>query len=87
MHTPAFMAYLESELGMLDREMWWEMAIAQLPKKIREEFLDLAVLFGNERVKVQDITKANTFEIEIEGANHLAVFPETSRLNHACNPK
>ena len=37
-------------------------------------------------MRVQDIVKANTFQILLGGANHLAVWPETSRLNHACAP-
>ncbi|KAH4047187.1 hypothetical protein HBH98_175790 [Parastagonospora nodorum] len=84
-HTPVFLAYLEGELSTLDRENWWRRAIHQLPVKSREEFLALAYVFGDERVRVQDIVKANTFQVEVGGVNHLAIFPETSRLNHACN--
>jgi hypothetical protein len=86
-YTPAFLAYLESELSTLEREEWWRIAIEQLPRKIRDNFLSLAYVFGDNRVRVQDIVKANTFQVEVLGVNHLAVFPETSRLNHACNPK
>lgn len=86
-YTPAFIAYLESGLSTLDREVWWRQAIEQLPKKTRKDFLGLTYIFGDERVRVQDIVKANTFQLDIDGVNHLAVFPETSRLNHACNPK
>jgi ribosomal RNA assembly protein len=86
-YTPAFLAYLETELPTLEREMWWRFAIEQLPAKIKDEFLSLAYVFGDERFRVQDIVKANTFQMEVGGVNHLAVFPETSRLNHACNPK
>lgn len=86
-YTPAFLAYLETELSTPDREVWWRLAIEQLPQKIKEDFLGLTYIFGDERVRVQDIVKANTFQVNIEGVNHLAVFPETSRLNHACNPK
>jgi hypothetical protein len=86
-YTPAFLAYLEDELSTLDREKWWRMAIESLPKKTKQDFMSLAYVFGDERVRVQDIVKANTFQVEVGGGNHLAVFPETSRLNHACNPK
>ena len=86
-HTPVFLAYLEGELSTLDRENWWRRAIHQLPAKSRDEFLSLAYVFGDERVRVQDIVKANTFQVEVGGVNHLAIFPETSRLNHACNAK
>jgi hypothetical protein len=86
-HTPAFLAYLETELSTPDREAWWRVAIQQLPERLRKEFLGLSTVYGDERVRVQDIVKANTFQIEIGGVNHLAVWPETSRLNHACAPK
>ncbi|KAG9186810.1 hypothetical protein G6011_09918 [Alternaria panax] len=85
-HTPAFIAYLESELSTLDREALWRVAIGQLPRPLQESFLSLATVYGDERVRVQDIVKANTFQLEVGGVNHLAVWPETSRLNHACAP-
>ena len=86
-YTPAFIAYLESELGTMEREKIWRTAIEQLPRKIREEFLGLSYVYGDERVRVQDIVKGNTFQLEVGGVNHLAIWPETSRANHACNPK
>jgi hypothetical protein len=86
-HNPAFIAYLESELGTMEREKIWRSAIEQLPRKIREEFLGLSYVYGDERVRVQDIVKGNTFQLEVGGVNHLAIWPETSRANHACNPK
>ncbi|KAF1841083.1 uncharacterized protein K460DRAFT_380813 [Cucurbitaria berberidis CBS 394.84] len=86
-YTPAFLAYLETELSTLDRETWWRSAIQQLPEKIKGDFFELTYVYGDLRVRVQDIVKANSFSVNIDGVNHLAVFPETSRLNHACNPK
>lgn len=93
-HTPAFIAYaesetayLEGELGTLEREKYWRYAIEQLPDKLTGMFLDLSYVYGDERVRVQDIVKANTFGVEIGGRRHLAVWPETSRANHACAPK
>jgi hypothetical protein len=85
-YTPAFLAYLESSLSTPDREALWRIAIAQLPLPLQESFLDLATVYGDERVRVQDIVKANTFQVMIGGTNHLAIWPETSRLNHACAP-
>ncbi|CAN9152929.1 unnamed protein product [Alternaria alternata] len=85
-HTPALIAFLEAELSTLDRETLWRTAISQLPPTLQENFLSLATVYGDERVRVQDIVKANTFQILLGGANHLAVWPETSRLNHACAP-
>jgi ribosomal RNA assembly protein len=86
-HTPAFLALLESELSTADRETWWRRAIAQLPAPTQRDFLGLATVYGDERVRVQDIIKANTFQVEVGGGNHLAVWPETSRVNHACGAK
>jgi hypothetical protein len=86
-HTPSFIAYLESELSTLNREKWWRTAIDQLPASLREMFLALSIVYGDERVRVQDIVKANTFQLEIGGVKHLAIWPETSRLNHDCAPK
>jgi hypothetical protein len=86
-HTPAFIAYLESELPTLEREKWWKSAIEQLPSTLKAKFLALSTVYGDERVRAQDIVKANTFQLEIGGVNHLAVWPETSRLNHDCAPK
>lgn len=86
-YTPAFIAYLESELSTPDREAFWRVAIEQLPEALRSEFLSLATVYGDERIRVQDVVKANTFQVVLEGVNHLAVWPETSRLNHECAPK
>ncbi|EUC30627.1 hypothetical protein COCCADRAFT_39160 [Bipolaris zeicola 26-R-13] len=85
-YTPAFLAYLESELSTLDREALWRTAIEQLPAELKEKFLGLATVYGDPRVQIQDIVKANTFQVLLNGVNHLAVWPETSRLNHACAP-
>lgn len=85
-YTPAFVAYLEADLPTLARESLWHTAISRLPASTRAAFLALATIYGDPRVRVQDITKANTFQLLLRGANHLAVFPETSRLNHDCAP-
>jgi hypothetical protein len=86
-HTPAFIAYLESELSTLEREKIWRRAIEQLPSGLRDRFMTLSTVYGDPRVQVQDIVKANTFQLEVGGKRHLAVWPETSRLNHGCAPK
>ncbi|KAK1915298.1 hypothetical protein P3342_003105 [Pyrenophora teres f. teres] len=86
-HTPTFVAYLEVELSTLERERWWRRAVEQLPKESRDAFLDLATVYGDERVKVQDVVKSNTFRVDVGGgAGHLAIWPETSRANHGCAP-
>lgn len=86
-YTPALVALLEDELSTSDRETLYRTAISQLPEHTRERFLALTYVYGMPEIRVQDIVKANTFQLEIGGRNHLAVFPEPSRLNHACGPK
>lgn len=86
-YTPALIALLESELSILEREKLYRTAINQLPERTRESYLQLAYVYGHPDIRIQDIVKANTFQLEVGGHNHLAVFPETSRLNHACDPK
>ena len=87
-YTPVFLAYLEVELSTLEREKWWRRAVEQLPEESKDTFLDLATIYGDERVRVQDIVKSNTFRVEVGGGvGHLAIWPETSRANHACAPK
>ncbi|KAF2202149.1 SET domain-containing protein [Delitschia confertaspora ATCC 74209] len=85
-YTPVLLAYLEQELPTMEREKYLRVAVNQLPIWTREEFLQLATVYGDERIRVQDIIKANTFELYVGDQNHLAVFPETSRFNHACAP-
>lgn len=85
-YTPAFMAYLEHTLPTLEREALWRTALLQLPQETRDSFLALSYVHKDKRVRVQAIVQANTFQLDIDGVNHLAVFPETSRLNHDCAP-
>ncbi|KAK7193846.1 hypothetical protein DPSP01_010187 [Paraphaeosphaeria sporulosa] len=85
-YTPALLAYLETDLSTAEREKFFKLAVSQLPEATRDMYLGLATVYGLPEVKYQDVVKANTFQMEIEGHNHLAVFPETSRLNHACTP-
>ncbi|KAJ4380459.1 hypothetical protein N0V86_003814 [Didymella sp. IMI 355093] len=85
-YTPAFLAYLETDLGTLDRESLWGTAISRLPRSTRDAFTSLMYIYGDARVRTQDIVKGNTFQLSVAGTNHLAIFPETSRLNHDCAP-
>jgi hypothetical protein len=86
-YTPVLIAHLEEELSTRDRERFYLVAVNQLPEATHNSYLQLAFVYGPPSVRAQDIVKANTFRLEINGHNHLAVFPETSRLNHACGPK
>ncbi len=54
-----------------------------LPAASREHYFSLATIYGQPHVAVQDVVKANAFEMQVGGQMHLAVFPETSRMNHA----
>ncbi|KAF2185295.1 SET domain-containing protein [Zopfia rhizophila CBS 207.26] len=85
-YTPALLAHLEDELPTMEREKYFRIAISQLPAATRDSYLQLATVYGKPQIRVQDIVKANTFQLHIGGQNHLAVFPETSRLNHDCSP-
>jgi hypothetical protein len=85
-YTPALLAHLESDLGTLEREKYFRLAVSQLPSATQNDFLNLSYVYGDERIRAQDIVKANTFQLQLGESNHLAVFPETSRLNHACAP-
>ncbi|KAF2274543.1 SET domain-containing protein [Westerdykella ornata] len=85
-YTPALVALLEDELKTMEREQLYRVAVNQLPEATRDAYMDLAYVYGEPKVRVQDIVKANTFQLHVGGQNHLAVFPETSRLNHACAP-
>ncbi|KAF1999530.1 SET domain-containing protein [Amniculicola lignicola CBS 123094] len=85
-YTPALIAVMEGELSTAEREKYWRIAIDQLPKETGEMYLGLATVFGIKSVVVQDVVKANSFQLDVGGATHLAVYPETSRMNHACSP-
>lgn len=86
-YTPALLAYLEDELPTMEREKYFRIAVTQLPDATRQMYEGLATVYGYPQIKYQDVVKANTFQLEVGGKNHLSVFPETSRLNHACSPK
>jgi hypothetical protein len=86
-YTPALLAYLEDELPTMEREKYFRIAVQQLPEKTRRMYEGLVTVYGYPQIKYQDVVKANTFQMEVGGQNHLAIFPETSRLNHACAPK
>lgn len=86
-YTPYLLAYMENILSTPERERFLRIAIDQLPASSREHYLSLATIYGEPTVVVQDVVKANAFEMQVGGQMHLAVFPETSRMNHACSPK
>ncbi|KIW10147.1 hypothetical protein PV08_11108 [Exophiala spinifera] len=85
--TPVLLVLLdEQSLTPLEREHYLRTAILQLPAPTRSQFLALTRIYDDDRIEVQDIIKANSFELQVGGIMHLAVFPEISRLNHDCAP-
>lgn len=76
-----------SALSSESIEIFLRIAIEQLPAVSRDWYLSLATIFRYENLKIQDVLKANTFEVQVGGMMHLAVFPEQSRINHDCGPK
>lgn len=97
-YTPVLVAYSETLLSRAEREKFLQLAINQLPGPTREGYLQLATVYGDPRIVVQDIASANTFGMSFRdaeprssdhsfgSAQHLAVIPEPSRINHACDP-
>ena len=74
-------------LEMNEREKFLSIAVDQLPAASQEHYFSLATIWGEAGYEVQDVVKANGFEMQVGGKMHVAVFPETSRMNHACSPK
>ena len=85
-HTPLLLAHGENILTTPDRERFLRIAIDQLPQPSQALFLDLAKIYNEPSIIVQDVVKANAFEIQLGNRMHLAVFPETARMNHDCGP-
>ncbi|KIW82136.1 hypothetical protein Z517_05163 [Fonsecaea pedrosoi CBS 271.37] len=85
-YTPYLLAHMENVLSTPERERFLRIAVDQLPVASRDVYLNLAKIYGEPSVVVQDVVKANAFEMEVGGRMHLAVFPEASRMNHACAP-
>lgn len=85
--TPYLLSHTENILSTEEREKFLQIALSQLPIESQEHYLGLAKIYHIPSVVVQDVCKANSFEMQVGGQMHLAVFPETSRINHACAPK
>ncbi|KAK4141698.1 SET domain-containing protein 5 [Dichotomopilus funicola] len=72
------------------RELMAE-AIGRLSTRGREEVLGLARQNEDEerkkRVPVsEDVMKTNSFVVEVQGREYMALFPKIARMNHACKP-
>jgi hypothetical protein len=91
-HIPSFARTFSSE-----RERLLRIGVEQLPSTTRDQFLSLATIYGDEDTLVQDILKANAYNIDVEigedGAGNVikeqypGIWPEAARANHACAPK
>lgn len=86
-YTPVLLSHQDKELSTLEREQFMRTAIAQLPAESQRMYLNLATIYGIATAPVQDVAMANAYEIEVGGKMHLAVYPETSRINHDCASK
>jgi hypothetical protein len=86
-YTPVLLAHMENVLSTREREKFLRLAVDQLPAATVESYFSLATIYGDPRVIVQDVVKANAFEMQVGGQMHLALFPEPSRMNHDCSPK
>ncbi|KAJ9501435.1 hypothetical protein H2202_003229 [Exophiala xenobiotica] len=84
--TPYLLVHMESELSIDEREKFLAIAVDQLPAASQEHYFSLATIWDEAGYEVQDVVKANGFEMQVGGQMHVAVFPETSRMNHACSP-
>lgn len=88
-YTPVFVAasYVGNLVSTQDLELLFRRAVDQLPVASREKFMDLAHRYEIDEYRVQDIVQTNCFEFDVDGEMHLAVYPETSRINHSCGAK
>jgi hypothetical protein len=86
-YTPVLLVHREDTLSTQKREEFLRIAIDQLPVASREAYLSLATTFSNPALVVQDIVNTNAYDMQVGGQMHLAILPETSRINHDCAPK
>jgi ribosomal RNA assembly protein len=86
-YTPVLLVHREKALSVQEREKFLRIAVDQLPVATKKLYFSLTTAFGDPTVIVQDVIQANSFEMQVGGQMHLAIFPETSRLNHDCAPK
>ncbi|KAB5572321.1 hypothetical protein GE09DRAFT_1269063 [Coniochaeta sp. 2T2.1] len=83
---PAFISQMDlwEPLGPDQIRAVLRQAIQQLPGEQQEIIFSLDHSTGG--ALVQDILNTNIFGIELDGVMHMGLYPETSRLNHACRP-
>lgn len=85
-NTPVLIAFTEGILPKSEREEFLRIAVDQLPVTTRNSLLELSNLYDDQDISLQGRISGNAFDLQIDGNGHLAVFPEASRINHACSP-
>ncbi|KAG9233383.1 hypothetical protein BJ875DRAFT_512278, partial [Amylocarpus encephaloides] len=85
-YTPALIVNRDKILLVKEEEEYLRRAIDQLPVATRASYLELATMYNDPTIIVQDVLKSNSFDLQVGGRMHLAIFPEPSRLNHDCAP-
>ncbi|ETI28599.1 hypothetical protein G647_01050 [Cladophialophora carrionii CBS 160.54] len=85
-YTPVLLAYKENILSRAERETFLRHAVNRLPSGTAAGYRALATMFHDKAFLMQDVASANSFEMSVGGAAHLAVIPEPSRINHDCAP-
>lgn len=69
-YTPLLLVYREETLSSKEREFFLRTGVEQLNAKSRLMYEGLARIYRDERVKTQDVLKANVFGMEVGGMEH-----------------
>ncbi|KAB5585232.1 hypothetical protein GE09DRAFT_1233524 [Coniochaeta sp. 2T2.1] len=77
-----------NDLQVRVREEVLRLAVSRLPPASSKAYVDLSSMFHNPSIIHQDILASNAFMIDVtkSSGTHLAIYPETARLNHDCGP-
>lgn len=79
-NTPLLLVYREDVLETPVRERYLRQAVEQLPEWSRRRYEDMAVIYGFESIRTQDVLKANIFGLQVGGLEHC----EFSLLAKSC---
>lgn len=79
--SPLLVVYTEDKLSSKDREFYLRKGIEQLNRKSRELYEGGAKIYGDERVKTQDVLKANTFGLHVGGMEHSKLSHDTYNIS------
>ncbi|KAF6813170.1 hypothetical protein CMUS01_12894 [Colletotrichum musicola] len=79
---------LLDSLGPDYRQRFLTAAIEQLPEKARSKVMALARISADEANYAEDILTTNACGVFMgDTESHIGLFPEVSRINHACNAR